>query len=87
MKKALTTLGICGLLFTAVIAEAQTKFQSLNFIYSIQGKLILSGQHNDQKDLQCGYSGSTNENYWTNQVYSITGKYPALYSGDFLFSG
>ena len=67
--------------------QAQTKFESLNFLYSIQGKQILSGQHNDQKNLECGQSGATGASYWTDQVYSITGKYPGLYSADFLFVG
>jgi hypothetical protein len=86
MNRKLTLLKICGLILWNYCANAQTKFESLNFIYSIQGKQILSGQHNDQKNLECGYSGATNENYWTEQVRSITGKYPALYSGDFLFN-
>jgi hypothetical protein len=59
---------------------AQTRFKSLNYLYSISGSYTLSGQHNDQKD-------GTNENYWTNQVFNITGKYPALWGGDILFHG
>ena len=86
MKKSLTLIGICGLLLSSYLIKAQTKFESLNFIYSIQGKQILSGQHNDQKNLDCFGGGGTNASYWTEQVHSITGKYPALYSGDMLFN-
>jgi hypothetical protein len=86
MKRTLSLFGICGLILSTYLIQAQTKFESLNFIYSIQGKQILSGQHNDQKNLECGSSGATGASYWTDQVHSITGKYPAFYSGDFLFN-
>ena len=76
----LTQLGAWSLL-------GQTRFESLNFLYSIQGQQIVSGQHNDQKNLDCGASGSTGPRYWTDQVHQITGKYPALWGGDLLFHG
>lgn len=67
---------------------AQTRFKSLNFLYSITGQYIVSGQHNDQKNLPQEYGGGpTDHVYWTEQVRSITGKYPALYGADFLFHG
>ncbi len=66
---------------------AQTQFQSLNFLYEIQGKQVVAGQHNDQKDLECGFEGATGATYWSDQVLEITGKRPGLYSGDFLFHG
>jgi mannan endo-1,4-beta-mannosidase len=63
-----------------VCVHAQTRFKTLNYLYSITGTSTLSGQHNDQKD-------GTNETTWTNRVFQITGKYPALWGGDFLFHG
>jgi mannan endo-1,4-beta-mannosidase len=78
------TLKVLALIIVALFLSrallAQTRFKSLNYLYSISGSYTVSGQHNDQKD-------GTNENYWTNQVFAITGKYPALWSGDFLFHG
>jgi hypothetical protein len=68
------------LTFLSTQLFSQTRFKTLNYLYSITGTYTLSGQHNDQKD-------GTNESYWTNRVNQITGKYPALYSGDFLFHG
>ena len=66
-----------------------SKFKVLNYIYRMQGAYTFSGQHNDQKNLECSQlgSGSTNASYWTEKVKSITGKYPAFWSGDFLFNG
>lgn len=67
-------------LLTSVAAQAQTSFRSLNYLYSISGNKTIAGQHNDQKD---GTTAST----YTERVANITGKSPALYSGDFLFHG
>ncbi|QHW33095.1 hypothetical protein GZH47_21340 [Paenibacillus rhizovicinus] len=41
----------------------------LAYLYSIEGTNILSGQHNFLEA----------PDYWTNQVYAITGKYPAVH--------
>ncbi len=87
MKRTTTLLSLVVFLLLSFWVQAQTKFKSLNYLYSIQGKQILSGQHNDQKDLGCGSSGATGASYWTDQVHNITGKYPALYSADLLFVG
>ncbi|WP_068472162.1 glycosyl hydrolase [Saccharicrinis aurantiacus] len=71
-------------LFTPIIVEAQTNFKSLNYLYSVPDGKIVSGQHNDQKNYQ---GSSTDASYWTEEVHSITGKYPALYGCDLLFHG
>ncbi|WP_066629902.1 glycosyl hydrolase [Labilibacter marinus] len=66
------------------LSTAQTKFKTLNYLYSISGNQLLSGQHNDQKP----YQGSpTDASYWTEEVYNVTGKYPAIYGCDLLFHG
>lgn len=84
MKKA--TLILTFLIFVLDLAS-QTPFQSLNFLYKIQGAKVVAGQHNDQKNLECGDTGTTGATYWSDQVEAITGKTPALYSADFLFHG
>ncbi len=52
-------------------------FQSLDFIKSISGKNTLSGQHNKEPN--------ADPDKWTRFIKETTGKYPALWSGDFLF--
>ena len=76
LARTLLLLVLCS----ALTAQAQTAFRSLNYLYSISGNKTIAGQHNDQKD------GTTAATY-TERVNSITGKSPALYSGDFLFHG
>ena len=49
----------------------------LDYLYSISGKKTLSGQHNKEPNAQPAM--------WTDFIYETTGKYPALWSGDFLF--
>ena len=48
----------------------------LNFLYEIQGKKILSGQHN-----LLGRMSQT-----TDKIFEMTGKYPAVWGSDFGFS-
>nr|HQH40369.1 glycosyl hydrolase [Bacteroidales bacterium] len=48
----------------------------LKFLYSIQGKYILSGQHNFLYEPV----------KYTNLVYQITGRYPVVWGCDFSFS-
>lgn len=50
----------------------------LDYLYSISGKQTVIGIHNREPNAQPSLQ--------TNNVYNITGKYPALWSGDFLFS-
>lgn len=79
----LTTTLIFVLLLSSLVM-AQSGFRSLDYLHRISGTKILSGQHNDQKP----YHGeSTGTSYWTDEVYKLTGKYPALWGGDLLFHG
>ncbi len=48
----------------------------LKFIHKIRGKYVLSGQHN--------FPGSLSN--YTNRVYEIVGKYPAIWGQDFGFT-
>jgi mannan endo-1,4-beta-mannosidase len=54
-----------------------TPFKSLKYLYSISGSKVVSGIHNREPN--------TTPAVWTNKAFSVTGKYPALWSGDFLF--
>ena len=49
----------------------------LKYFYSISGHYALSGQHNYPNHIS----------RWTDRVYDLTGKYPALFGEDFGFSG
>ena len=79
-KRSAQLLFVVLTVFWSPALHAQTRFKSLNYLYSISGNKTIAGQHNDQKD---GTGAST----YTEKVNSITGKYPGLWSGDFLFSG
>jgi len=47
--------------------------QLLSYLYSINGKYILSGEHGDER--------------WLDTVKNITGKYPAVWGNDFIWHG
>ena len=51
--------------------------QVLDYIYSISGKKIVAGQHNKEPN--------SDPDMWTEYIKKTTGKYPGLWSGDFLF--
>lgn len=50
---------------------------NLEYLKSISGKQVLSGQHNREPN--------SDPDRWTEWIHETTGKYPALWSGDFLF--
>lgn len=53
------------------------EFKTLDYLYSISGKNTLSGHHNREPN--------SDPDRWTETIRNKTGKYPALWSGDFLF--
>jgi mannan endo-1,4-beta-mannosidase len=57
-------------------ASPETK-KLLSFLYDINGKYIISGQHN--------YNGELNT--FSDSAKAITGKYPALWGTDFILAG
>ena len=61
----------------APAAKSTHSFQSLEFIKVISGKKTLAGQHNKEPN--------ADPDKWTRFIKETTGKYPALWSGDFLF--
>jgi mannan endo-1,4-beta-mannosidase len=62
-----------------VSIDTPSKFQSVNFLRKISGCNVASGQHNDEK--------LSPPDAYTNMVYAATMQYPALWSGDFGYSG
>ncbi len=78
MRFKFTLLFLFSLIIFSVHCSAQkTKFQVLNFLDSISGSKTIAGIHNREPNV--------NPDQWTNEVYRVTGKYPGLWSGDFLF--
>ena len=61
------------------IAKSNNKkeFQTLHYLNSISGKQTIAGIHNREPNAQPGK--------WTEEVFKTSGKYPGLWSGDFLF--
>lgn len=58
-------------------AQQRTKFQVLNYLHKISGKRTIAGTHNKEPNATPAR--------WTNKVDSVSGHYPGLWSGDFLF--
>jgi mannan endo-1,4-beta-mannosidase len=64
--------------FAPVNADASPAVKrTLNFLYDIKGKYILSGQQNYNSDL----------NTFSDSAKAITGKYPAVWGSDFILWG
>ena len=85
LMKYIFQIGIITIiLFINSCAETGTKsnpdeksLSVLEYLYSISGESILSGQHNREPNSE--------PTKWTDYIYATTGKFPALWSGDFLF--
>jgi mannan endo-1,4-beta-mannosidase len=72
-----TIFFLVHLLIISSAAQAQTPYRVLNYLYSIKGTSTVSGQHNREPN--------SNPSQWTAEIFNTTGRYPALWSGDFLF--
>jgi mannan endo-1,4-beta-mannosidase len=60
------------------VEQVQNKtFKTLEYLKSISGKKTVAGQHNREPN--------ADPDRWTNRIHTTTGKYPGLWSGDFLF--
>jgi mannan endo-1,4-beta-mannosidase len=57
--------------------QIQTRSKVLNYLYSISGSKTVAGQHNREPIFEPAK--------WTNAIHETTGKYPGLWSSDFLF--
>jgi mannan endo-1,4-beta-mannosidase len=76
MKKIFMPL----LLLTVTVslrAQEKSKYQVINFLNSISSKQTIAGIHNREPNATPAR--------WTNKIDSVTGHYPGLWSGDFLF--
>ena len=65
-----------------VAAQAQSPAAAnraalLKYFYAISGKSTIAGIHNREP--------SSQPSRWSDEIYKTTGKYPGLWSGDFLF--
>ncbi len=58
---------------------AQRNGRTLELLYRISGKQSIMGIHNREPN--------TKPAAWTDEMFRVSGKYPALWSGDFLFQG
>ncbi|HEY3868112.1 MAG TPA: glycosyl hydrolase [Actinocrinis sp.] len=61
----------------AVVNASATPASVIAYLKSIEGTHIISGQHNAEPNSEPAQ--------YTDQVYSITGEYPGLWGGDFLY--
>ena len=79
MIKLMTNLKLTFVLSLLLLSSESfsQSSQVLNYLYSISGKKILAGQHNKEPNSE--------PVKWTTFIHQTTGKYPALWSGDFLF--
>jgi len=74
-KKLLLTILIA---FSASNLQAQEKsFKVLEYLKDISGTHTVAGQHNREPN--------ADPDKWTEAIFQTTGKYPGLWSGDFLF--
>jgi len=70
------SVALTAALLVATSAQAQST-KVLPYLQRISGSKTLAGQHNKEPNAE--------PTKWTDYVYKTTGKYPALWSGDFLF--
>lgn len=79
MKKitiSILLIFLAGYFFTA-FAKKKSKFKTLNYLTGISGSKTVAGIHNREPN--------SSPSKWTDKVYSVTGKFPGVWSGDFLF--
>jgi hypothetical protein len=60
-----------------VLANRSTGSKALNFLRNISGLRTVAGQHNREPN--------SDPAKWTNAVHEACGKFPGLWSGDFLY--
>ena len=75
-KYILSPLCLC-LMLAGCSKETFGQLKVLDYLHEISGKYIIAGQHNREPNSDPGR--------WTRYIHDLTGKYPALWSGDFLF--
>lgn len=76
-RKLFSTLLVVVLSLNFSFSQNTKGFKTLEFLYKISGSKTVAGIHNREPNAI--------PNQWTNEVFKTTGKYPGLWSGDFLF--
>ena len=74
--RTLTLIAVI-ILIAACNQPKSKNLKTLDFLYSVSGKNTIAGQHNKEPN--------ADPDKWTAEIRRITGKYPGLWSGDFLF--
>lgn len=76
----MTIKTLLSLVLTFILLDlnGQTAFESLNYLYEVSGEKTIAGIHNREPN--------NNPDLWTDSITVISGKTPALWSGDFLFT-
>lgn len=79
MKRTVVALCAAGLIAINFNADAQkqTRFKMVKYLNSVSGKKTITGIHNREPNAKPAQ--------WTNKIDSLTGSFPGLWSGDFLF--
>ncbi len=77
MKGLFLNIFLAGLMLTALPSFSRQNPSVLKYLKRISGKQTVFGIHNREPNKRPAA--------WTNEVFKITGKYPGLWSGDFLF--
>ena len=77
MKLMKTNVSVLTLMLLSACTSQMHSFKTLDYLYSISGEYTIAGQHNKEPNAI--------PDKWTNEIFRITGKYPGLWSGDFLF--
>jgi mannan endo-1,4-beta-mannosidase len=75
---AITGMALCFVGNATGATPAKPGLQVLEYLKSISGKATVSGMHNREPN--------RNPARQTDRMFKLVGKYPALWSGDFLFS-
>ncbi len=77
-KAACAAVALLAALGLAAPAGATTSADIVGYLHGISGNHTVSGQHNREPN--------SAPSIWTAKVHDITGVYPGLWGGDFLFS-
>jgi len=76
MKKVLILISALAVSLSAG-AQTKSKFRVINYLNSISGKRTIAGTHNKEPNATPAR--------WSNKIDTVTGHFPGLWSGDFLF--
>lgn len=72
-----TTNGSTNTPVVTPVTPVTANFKTLSYLKSISGQYTVAGIHNREPNAK--------PSVWTDSIHTTTGKYPGLWSGDFLF--